>query len=145
MKFKTLCVCATLTLIFTAFSDDMLTPQYDQKTPQTMPDEKTMKKQPFIIVEGSWVGVEDNNTVIHIDNIGHFMMRDRTNAQIIEEQGNLKNVSTSNAINDLRFELYDEKNQPMKLSLMVRQIDDKTRHLILLNGSISTAFRPAKD
>ena len=143
MKFKTLCV-SMLALSLMACSEDMLTPQHNQKTPMTMPDAETFKKQPFILLTGSWI----NNTrdiEIHIDSVGYFVMRDSSNAQITEQTGKLKDVSKSYALNDLRYELYNNQKQPMNLAFGVRQLDEKTRYLVLLDGSTSTPFYPSKD
>ena len=143
MKLKTLCIF-TLALSLMACSEDMLNPQHNQKTPMEMPDAKTLKKQPFMLLAGSWIN-DTNDLVFHIDSVGNFVMRDSRNAQITEQTGSLKDVSKSYALNDLRYELYDNKNQPMHWAFGLRQADEKTRELLLLDGSTATVFHFNKD
>ncbi|MBR7001171.1 MAG: hypothetical protein IKI11_00685 [Neisseriaceae bacterium] len=134
--FKTLCTL-TLALSLMACSEDVLQPQYDKKTPQTMPDAATLKKHPFLLVSGEWID-HTGGTTVNIDEVGHFIMRHHiTNT---EDTGYLEYVHSKHGS---RYELYRDNKKPMNLAFSVKIEQDK-RELLLLDDSTAMPFRLVK-
>ena len=141
---KNILLCVVL-FSLAACSEDMLTPQANntpKETVQSLPDAKTLQKKPFSAVSGDWLD-ETNSMHIHIDDLGHFVMRETVADNVKEELGFLKNVSASVAVQDLRFELYRDNKQAMDMAFTVKLVENQ-RCLVLWSNGSALEFRYAQ-